>query len=121
MAKLEEDEDLHNKLKCDQMTSDELITADNVKISTLETCISEENARVARLTEEIDTLEKDIAASKSEFSDASEDTGEFEGRHLCSSEAPSEFGAATTQSVVLIVPRNTRHILMDFPREKCAR
>ena len=30
---LEEDEDLHNKLKCDQDTSDEQIAADNVKIS----------------------------------------------------------------------------------------
>ena len=37
---LEEDEDLHNKLKCDQDTSDEQIAADNVKISTLETSIS---------------------------------------------------------------------------------
>ena len=70
---MEEDEDLHNKLKCDQMTSDEQIAADNAKISTLETSISEENARAAQLTEEIDMLEKDIAASKSEFSDATED------------------------------------------------
>ena len=31
---VEEDEDLHNKLKCDQDTSDEQIAADNVKIST---------------------------------------------------------------------------------------
>ena len=34
---LDEDEDLHNKLKCDQDTSGEQIAADNVKISTLET------------------------------------------------------------------------------------
>lgn len=73
-GELEEDEDLHNKLKCwcatSDRTSDEQIAADNAKISTLETSISEENARVAQLTEEIDTLEKDIAASKSELSDA---------------------------------------------------
>ena len=67
---LEEDEDLHNKLICDQMTSDEQITADNAKISTLETSISGESARVAQLTKEIGMLEKDIAASKSKFSDA---------------------------------------------------
>ena len=71
---LEEDEDLHNNLKCDQMTSDEQIVADNAKISTLETSISGENARVTQLTEEIGTLEKDIAASKSEFSDATEES-----------------------------------------------
>ena len=65
---LKEDEDLHNKLKCDQITSDEQIAADNVKISTLETIISRESAMVAQLTEEIDTLEKDIATGKSEFS-----------------------------------------------------
>ena len=62
---LEEDEDPHNKLKYDQMTSDELITADNAKISILETRISGGSARVAQLTEEIGMLEKDIAASKS--------------------------------------------------------
>ena len=45
-----------NKLKCDRDTSDEQIAADNVKISTLETSISGENASVAQITEEIDTL-----------------------------------------------------------------
>ena len=73
---MEEDEDLHNKLKCDQITSDEQIAADNVKISTLETSISGESARVAQLTEEIGTLEKDIAASKSEFSRCDRDLRE---------------------------------------------
>ena len=68
---LEEDEDLHNKLKCDQDTSDEQIAADNVKISTLETSISGESASVAQITEEIDTLEKDLLAESeiSEFAD----------------------------------------------------
>ena len=33
---LEEDENLHNKMKYDHMISDEQITADDVKISTLE-------------------------------------------------------------------------------------
>ena len=41
---LEEDEDLHNQLKYDHMTSDELITTDNAKISILETRISGESA-----------------------------------------------------------------------------
>ena len=76
---LEEDEDLHNKLKCDQITSDEQIAADNVKISTLETSISGESARVAQLIEEIGTLEKDIAASKSEFSLCDRDLRETVG------------------------------------------
>ena len=67
---MEEDEDLHNKLKCDQDTSDEQIAADNVKISTLETSISGESASVAQITEEIDTLEKDLLA-KSEISEFS--------------------------------------------------
>ena len=49
---LEEDEDLHNKLKCDQDTSDEQIAADNVKVSTLETSISGQSASVAQITEE---------------------------------------------------------------------
>ena len=68
---LEEDEDLHNKLKCDQDTSDEQIAADNVKISTLETSISGQGASVAQITEEIDTLEKDLLAESeiSEFAD----------------------------------------------------
>ena len=65
---MEEDEDLHNKLKCDQVISDEQITVDNAKISTLETSIPEENAKVSCvITEEIDTLEKDLLA-KSEIS-----------------------------------------------------
>ena len=67
---LEEDEDLRDKLKCDQITSDEQIAADNVKISTLETSISGESARVAQITEEIDTLEKDLLA-ESEISELS--------------------------------------------------
>ena len=78
---LEEDEDLHNKLKSSDQanTSDEQIAADNVKISTLETSISGDSARVAQLTEEIDTLEKDIAASKSEFSRCDRDLRETVG------------------------------------------
>ena len=56
---LEEDEDLHNKMKYDLMISDEQITADNAKISTLETNISAKSARVAQLTDEIDMLEND--------------------------------------------------------------
>ena len=56
---LEEDEDLHNKMKYDHMISDEQITADNAKISTLETNISANSARVAQLTDEIDMLEND--------------------------------------------------------------
>ena len=72
---MEEDEDLHNNLKCVQMTSDEKIAADNAKISTLETSISGESARVAQLTEDIDMLEKDIAASKSKLSDATATRG----------------------------------------------
>ena len=76
---LEEDEDLHSKLKCDQITSDEQIAADNAKISTLETSISGESARVAQLTEEIGMLEKDIAASKSEFSRYDRDLRETVG------------------------------------------
>ena len=43
----------HNKLKCDQLTSDEQIATDNVKISTLETSISGESASVAQLTADI--------------------------------------------------------------------
>ena len=56
---LEEDEDLHNKMKYDLMISDEQITADNAKISTLETNISAKSASVAQLTDEIDMLEND--------------------------------------------------------------
>ena len=67
---LEEDDDLYNKLKCDQDTSDDQIAADNVKISTLETSISGENASVAQITEDIDTVEKDLLA-KSEISEFS--------------------------------------------------
>ena len=54
---LDEDEDLHNKLKCDQDTSDEQIATDNVKISTLETSIfPRKSASVAQLTAEAGTL-----------------------------------------------------------------
>ena len=49
------------------------------QISTLETSISGESARVAQLTEEIDTLEKDIAARKSEFSRCDRDLRETVG------------------------------------------
>ena len=67
---LDEDEALHNKLKCDQLTSDEQIATDNVKISTLETSISGESASVAQLTAEMGMLEKDLLA-KSEISEFS--------------------------------------------------
>ena len=55
-------------LKCDQITSDEQIAADNAKISTLETSISGESARVAEFIAEIGMLEKDLLA-KSEISE----------------------------------------------------
>ena len=55
---LEEDEDLHNKLKNYHKISDEQIIANNAKISP-------ESARVAQLTQEIDMLEEDSAESKS--------------------------------------------------------
>ena len=72
-----------NKLKSSDQanTSDEQIAADNVKISTLETSISRESARVAQLTEEIDTLERKIAASKSEFSRCDRDLREKVGEY----------------------------------------
>ena len=54
---LEEDEDLHNKLKYDHKISDEQITANNAKISP-------ESARVAQLRDESDMLEEDIAARR---------------------------------------------------------
>ena len=66
-GELEEDENPHNKLKCDQDTSDEQIEADNAKISTLETSISGESARV-RLTRWRSTLLAESEISK--FSDA---------------------------------------------------
>ena len=74
---LEEDEYLHNNLKSSDQTntSDEQIVADNAKISTLETSISEESARVSQLTEEIGTLEKDITTSKYKLSDATANHG----------------------------------------------
>ena len=53
---LEEDENLHNKMKYDHMISDEQITADDAKISTLETNISAKSANVAQFTNEIDML-----------------------------------------------------------------
>ena len=49
---MDEHEDLHNKLKYHQITSD------NVKISKLK------SARVAQLTEKNDMLKKNISASK---------------------------------------------------------
>ena len=63
---MEEDKDLHNKLKSFDQTiiSDEQITVDNAKISTLETIIPEENSKViCVITEEIDTLKKDLLLS----------------------------------------------------------
>ena len=71
---LEEDEDFHNKLKCDQVISDEQITVYNAKISTLETSIFRESARLAQLTEDIDTMEKDLFA-ESEISEISKFSG----------------------------------------------
>ena len=60
---MEEDKDLFNNLKCDQVISDEQTTADDDKISTLETSIPKKNAKVSSvITEEIDTLEKELLA-----------------------------------------------------------
>ena len=60
---LEEDKDHHTNLKCDQVISDEQTTVDNAKISTLDTSIPEENAKVnSVITEEIDSLEKELFA-----------------------------------------------------------
>ena len=102
---LEEDEDLHNKMKYDHMISDEQITADNAKISTLETNISAKSARVAQLTDEIDLWRR--TASKSKSSDATV-TGE---KQLASrANKAQQRTLTTTQSDVLIAPRNTRHI-----------
>ena len=122
---LEEDEDLHNKLKCDQITSDEQIAADNVKISTLETSISGESAMVAQLTEEIDTLEKDIAANKSDISRCDRDLRETVGGMLrdqksMSSDIENSMLFAT-QSVVPIVPMNTREVLEDVVHDNFSR
>ena len=121
---LEEDEDLHNKLKCDQDTSGEQIAADNVKISTLETI--GESASVAQLTADIGMLEKDLFA-KSEISEFSNVTAicekqlaEYREANKTTTEDIESSMLFTIQSVVLIVPRNTRHILRDFSREKCA-
>ena len=50
------------------MISDEQITADNAKISTLETNISAKSARVAQLTDEIDMFWI-MTASKSKSSE----------------------------------------------------
>ena len=126
---LEEGEDLHNKLKCDQITSDEQIAADNVNVSTLETSISGRNAMVAQLTEEIDTLEKDIAAGKSELSRCDRDFREtvggiLRGHKSMSSDIENSM-LFSTQSVVPIVPRNTREVHedvlhKDFSRAKCS-
>ena len=107
---MEEDEDLHNKLKCDQITSDEQIAADNVKISTLETSISGESASVAQITEEIDMLEKDLLA-KSEISDFSDATGICEKQLVEYRRGRTNQCLrilSTTQSVVPTVPRNQR-------------
>ena len=79
---MEEDEDLHNNLKCDQVISDEQTTVDNAKISTLETSIPEENAKVSFvITEEIDTLEKDLLA-ESEISRCSDLAANSSEKHL---------------------------------------
>ena len=113
---LEEDEDLHNKLKYDHKISDEQITANNAKISP-------EIARVAQLTDESDMLEEDIAASKSKLSDATttreKQLTEYREANKAktediesSSEASAELCATTTQIDVLIAPRNTRHTMM---------
>ena len=51
-GELEENKDLHKKLKYDHKIADEQITANNAKISP-------ESARVAQLTDEIDMLEND--------------------------------------------------------------
>ena len=119
---VEEDEDLHNKLKCDQDTSDEQIAADNVKISTLgNICISGENASVAQITEEIDTLEKDLLA-KSEISEFADATAICEKQMVDSREDNksvssdiensmlSQLKASSDECVVIVptVPRNQR-------------
>ena len=90
---MEEDEDLHNKMKYDHMISDEQITADNAKISTLETNISAKSASVAQLTDEIDMLENDSKQVQVLASRANK----AQQRTL-----------TTTQSDVLIAPRNNR-------------
>ena len=118
---LEEDEDLHNKLKCDQHTSDEQIAADNVKISTLETSISGESTSVAQITEEIDTLEKDLLAESeiSEFADTTaiceKQLVEYrEDNKSMSSDIEnsmlSQLKASSDECVVIVptVPRNQR-------------
>ena len=118
---MEEDEDLHNKLKCDQDTSDEQIAADNVKISTLETSISGESASVAQITEEIDTLEKDLLAESeiSEFADTTaiceKQLVEYrEDNKSMSSDIEnsmlSQLKASSDECVVIVptVPRNQR-------------
>ena len=102
---MEEDEDLHNKLKCDQDTSDEQIAADNVKISILGTI--GESASVAQLTAEIDTLEKDLLAKSeiSEFSNVTaicDDLEEIEVQELeelmtCSCQSDTNFNQASLQ------------------------
>ena len=123
---MEEDEDLHNKLKCDQITSDEQIAADNVKISTPETSIFGESARVAQVTEEIDTLEKDIAASKSEFSLCDRDLRETVGGILRGPQINvlgyCESDAITTQSVVPIVPEKSMKMssIKTSQEQKCS-
>ena len=92
--------------------------------------ISGESAMVAQLTEEIDTLEKDIAAGKSEFSRCDRDLREtvggiLRGHKSMSSDIENLAMLFATQSVVPIVPRNTREVHedvvhKDFSRAKCS-
>ena len=123
---MEEDEDLHNNLKCDQVISDEQITVDNAKISTLETSIPEENAKVSSvITEEIDTLEKDLLA-KSDISRCPDVAANCSEKQLAEYREANKSMSSdiensmlfTIQGVVLIVPKNTGHILRDLA--KCA-
>ena len=128
---MEEDEDLHNKLKCDQVISDEQITADNAKTSTLETSLPEENARVSCvITEEIDTMEKDLLAKSeiseiSKFSDVTANRGEKQVAEY--REANKAMSSDIENSVLSLLKASflsfqgtPRHILMDFSKAKCA-
>ena len=97
---LEEDEDLHNKMKYDLMISDEKITADNAKISTLETNISAKSASVAQLTDEIDMLENDskqvqvFRCDRASQQSTTEDIDHnSKRRSYCSKEQPRDEGA----------------------------
>ena len=80
---------------------------------------------VAQLTEEIDTLEKDIAAGKSEFSRCDRDLretagGTLRGHKSTSSDIENSMLFAT-QSVVPIVPRNTREVHEDIVHKDFSR